>query len=426
MAHYCIGDLHGRKELFDDILNQINFDSNKDHVYLLGDVINHRSGGVKILQKIMKQSDRIHLILGNHELYFLSLLNDLYVPIMANETLKSGLLSVLTHLPTQFPVIQHDLFQLINNYAQSDRDESLSQVIQSNRIISKWVQQTEQRHSMFYYLLTLIEAINYDLKKIHLIERFISTCFNSFQDQPFKEEILALSDDEFQAISTFLSQSPKSIELTINERSFALIHDIDKVQQLIDGFGLIENRVFVFGHHPVPSIHKQISHFFNFNKREILSYKDRYQQYFYNLDLNPDVVGALRLEDFEEFYTPYLPASAKNKTPQPSNLSVAGRKIGIKRLPGTPVTSKRLLNFNRYALEYLIEISTDKSRIDVIEIQSLCRFFRESPTVHTFQFETSDLTDAEIVRKVQELLLEKSSEFKSKNFFKRLFKSSSH
>ena len=77
MAHYCIGDLHGRKELFDDILNQINFDSNKDHVYLLGDVINHRSGGVKILQKIMKQSDRIHLILGNHELYFLSLLNDL-------------------------------------------------------------------------------------------------------------------------------------------------------------------------------------------------------------------------------------------------------------------------------------------------------------------------------------------------------------
>lgn len=65
MATYVISDVHGNYEGYMKILELINF-SDKDILYVNGDVIDRGMGGVKILQHMMMQAN-IYPILGNHE-----------------------------------------------------------------------------------------------------------------------------------------------------------------------------------------------------------------------------------------------------------------------------------------------------------------------------------------------------------------------
>ena len=65
MATYVISDIHGNYEGYMKILELINF-SDKDSLYVNGDVIDRGMGGIKILQHMMMQPN-IYPILGNHE-----------------------------------------------------------------------------------------------------------------------------------------------------------------------------------------------------------------------------------------------------------------------------------------------------------------------------------------------------------------------
>ena len=65
MATYVISDVHGNYEGYMEILKLINF-SNKDILYVNGDVIDRGKGGIKILQHMLMQPN-IYPILGNHE-----------------------------------------------------------------------------------------------------------------------------------------------------------------------------------------------------------------------------------------------------------------------------------------------------------------------------------------------------------------------
>ena len=69
---YCMSDLHGEKDLFDKMLEKIQF-SSLDHLYILGDVIDRGPHGVELLEQIMA-SDNITMLLGNHEQMCLSTL----------------------------------------------------------------------------------------------------------------------------------------------------------------------------------------------------------------------------------------------------------------------------------------------------------------------------------------------------------------
>ena len=63
MAIYVISDLHGRKDKYDLVLEQLQ---PKDHLYILGDVIDRGNDGIAILLDIMKR-DNVTLLMGNHE-----------------------------------------------------------------------------------------------------------------------------------------------------------------------------------------------------------------------------------------------------------------------------------------------------------------------------------------------------------------------
>ncbi len=69
--HYVISDLHGYAlEAFLRLLEKASF-SAEDTLYVLGDVIDRRNGGPKLLRWMMAQPN-VKLILGNHEAMMLN------------------------------------------------------------------------------------------------------------------------------------------------------------------------------------------------------------------------------------------------------------------------------------------------------------------------------------------------------------------
>ncbi len=69
---YVMGDIHGRIDLFNKMLEQINLQTG-DKLYILGDTID-RGGGLQVLLKIMELNEKglCELLLGNHEYIFLN------------------------------------------------------------------------------------------------------------------------------------------------------------------------------------------------------------------------------------------------------------------------------------------------------------------------------------------------------------------
>lgn len=67
---YVMSDIHGRIDLFNSMLDQINLQDG-DKLYVIGDCID-RGGGLKVMEKIMQlnKRDLCELIIGNHEYMF--------------------------------------------------------------------------------------------------------------------------------------------------------------------------------------------------------------------------------------------------------------------------------------------------------------------------------------------------------------------
>lgn len=71
---YVIGDIHGMYGSYIEIMKRM---TSKDHLIILGDVIDRGTGGIQIIQDIMKRKQNkqnnpeITFMLGNHEMQFL-------------------------------------------------------------------------------------------------------------------------------------------------------------------------------------------------------------------------------------------------------------------------------------------------------------------------------------------------------------------
>lgn len=71
---YVTGDIHGCFDKFMKLLKKIKF-SEKDNLYIIGDVIDRGPKPIETLQYIMKQPN-IYMTLGNHEDMMLIYLNE--------------------------------------------------------------------------------------------------------------------------------------------------------------------------------------------------------------------------------------------------------------------------------------------------------------------------------------------------------------
>ena len=74
MANYAIGDIQGCYKEFRLALKKVNFDIENDYLWLVGDLINRGPDSLKLIKYLYKIRKRAHIVLGNHELHFLSCL----------------------------------------------------------------------------------------------------------------------------------------------------------------------------------------------------------------------------------------------------------------------------------------------------------------------------------------------------------------
>ncbi|WP_347485000.1 symmetrical bis(5'-nucleosyl)-tetraphosphatase [Vandammella animalimorsus] len=72
MAIYCIGDIQGCDSALQRLLDQAGFSPSRDHVYLLGDLVNRGPESAAVLRRCMAADGAISAILGNHDLHLLA------------------------------------------------------------------------------------------------------------------------------------------------------------------------------------------------------------------------------------------------------------------------------------------------------------------------------------------------------------------
>lgn len=94
--NYAVADIHGMYGSYDEIMRKL---SPRDHLYIIGDVIDRGQYGIRILQDIMRrQADPqnnpdITFFVGNHEIQFLN-----SVVLMLNNKIKGSSLENLSIL----------------------------------------------------------------------------------------------------------------------------------------------------------------------------------------------------------------------------------------------------------------------------------------------------------------------------------------
>ena len=77
MSNYAVGDIQGCYGEFRDLLGKINFDPNKDKLWLVGDLINRGPNSLETLDYIFNIKESCNIVLGNHDLHLISVSENL-------------------------------------------------------------------------------------------------------------------------------------------------------------------------------------------------------------------------------------------------------------------------------------------------------------------------------------------------------------
>jgi bis(5'-nucleosyl)-tetraphosphatase (symmetrical) len=72
MTLYVVGDVQGCAEAFAKLLKEMKFHKNRDHLWLVGDLVNRGPDSLGVLRRVIALGDRATCVLGNHDLHLLA------------------------------------------------------------------------------------------------------------------------------------------------------------------------------------------------------------------------------------------------------------------------------------------------------------------------------------------------------------------
>lgn len=72
MAKYVVGDVQGCDGALQDLLDRVDFSASRDHLFLVGDLVNRGPESLAVLRRCMAGQGSISVILGNHDLHLLA------------------------------------------------------------------------------------------------------------------------------------------------------------------------------------------------------------------------------------------------------------------------------------------------------------------------------------------------------------------
>lgn len=88
MATYAIGDIQGCYHSFQRLLERIDFNTERDRLWLVGDIINRGAGSLQTLRWVYRHRSIVTMVLGNHDLHALAVAEG-FVPQHRHDTLQA-------------------------------------------------------------------------------------------------------------------------------------------------------------------------------------------------------------------------------------------------------------------------------------------------------------------------------------------------
>lgn len=312
MSSYCIGDLHGRSDLFFQLLDKINFNPKSDRLYILGDVIDGARGAIDILNFLEANNSSCFLIQGNHEDFLLSSMKKSYALLMNNPSFKEAMQKLLTvYSENLFSQIEREFLSHIKK--NRDIDTTLA-----SRQIQKWIENgtKKTREQILICMGNFLEVIAYDEILYKAARHILRNLRGQYDTKEFTKELFDQSPEDFNRIINYISTAPRKHTIQIGACKVVLMHSIKQLEEeekhvfpssISFPHARTTNTMYIFGHEPVPHLHRSISSSsgccgFSFDFRRLFSYCDERGNRYYNLDLGSNPVVALCLDNLNEYY----------------------------------------------------------------------------------------------------------------------------
>src|ERR1700687_5281281 len=72
MARWAVGDVQGCCEELEQLLTRTRFSSDRDRLWLVGDLVNRGPKSLEVLRFVRKLGNRAITVLGNHDLHLVT------------------------------------------------------------------------------------------------------------------------------------------------------------------------------------------------------------------------------------------------------------------------------------------------------------------------------------------------------------------